>query len=352
MALQVARGLRERGHAIETWFLYKENPAYEDERHVKVILPRKARNILDYVRIFFHLVKKMRRFEPDAVLGILPLGSVFGTLAGIFVGCRSRVASQRNPSREQRPTMRWLDMILGTTKVYSGNLVVSGAVRDTYQHYPRPYRRKMTVVWNGVASLDQGPPKAQARRRLGLPLDECILGNVGRLVVQKNQDFLFEVLLNFPETHLALAGDGGLRAEYEQRIKSLALQPRVRLLGSVPVSDIPTFLSAIDIFVFPSRYEGLPNAVLEALSTGLPVVASDIPPVREILFPEGAEPAGLVAGLDDTESWIVALRRLIESPAEREKLSHAARRRARDFSVSKMVDGYEEVLLSPLENAG
>jgi len=338
--LQVAAALRERGYEAETWFLYQHEPAFENEPGLRVILPRRVRNPIDIVRIFLRLVPAMRAFRPDAVHGVLPLGCVFGLLAAAMVGCRSRVASQHTEARTLSLVMRWLDWLMGTTGVYTGNIAVSHAVGRSYSGYPPSYRRRLHVVQNGMRARKPRRSKTEAREHFGLPIETPLLGNLGRLAHQKYQDFLFDVMAALPDVHLALAGDGPLRQDYERQIEAAGLTDRIHLLGAVPPEDVPDFLAALDLFVLPSRYEGLPIALIEAMQAGCPVVASDIPPNIEVALPEDGEVAAVILSLDAPEPWIAAIRDLVDQPEKLHALAEAAQRRGGFFTLDRMTDGY------------
>lgn len=338
--LQVSAALRERGYVAETWFLYQHELAFENEPGVRVILPRRARSPIDYVRIFLRLVTAMRDFRPDAVHGALPLGNVLGLLAAAIAGCKSRVASQHNEAKTHSLVMRWLDWFMGSIGVYTGNIAVSYAVGRSYGGYPRPYVRRLHVVQNGMRARKPQRNKTEARAHFGLPVEVPLLGNLGRLAHQKYQDFLFDVMAELPDVHLAIAGDGPLRQQYEQQIEAAGLTDRIHLLGAISPEDVPDFLVALDLFVLPSRYEGLPIALIEAMQAGCPVVASDIPPTLEVALPAGGEPAAAVLSLDSAEPWIAAIRDLVAQPEKLRTLAGAAQRRGAFFTLDRMTDGY------------
>ena len=342
--LQVATALRERGYVAETWFLYQHEPAFENEPGVRLILPRRIRTPLDIVLIFMRLVSAMRAFRPDAVHGVLPLGNAFGLLAAALIGCPSRVASQHTEAGTHSTVMRWLDWLLGTIGVYTRNIAVSHAVGRSYSAYPGPYVRRLRVVQNGMRTPKPKRSKAEARAHFGLPQDAPLLGNLGRLAHQKYQDFLFDVMAALPDVHLALAGDGPLREQYEKQIEAAGLSGRIHVLGAIPPEDVPDFLAAIDLFVLPSRYEGLPIALIEAMQAGCPIIASDIPPTIEVALPEGGEVAAEVLSLDSPEPWIAAIRDLIAQPEKLRALAEAARRRGAFFTLDRMADGYIDCL--------
>ena len=338
--LQIAAALRERGYQAETWFLYRFAPAFENEPGVRVILPRNVRGLLDYVRIFLRLVPAMRAFRPDAVHGALPLGNVLGLLAAAVIRCPSRVASQHSPAATHNIVMQWLDKAWGSVGIYTANIAVSNSVYESYESYPRPYVRRLRVVQNGIRARPPSRTKAAAREHFGLPADARLIGSLGRLAQEKNQSFLVDVLARLPDAHLALAGDGELRPRIEQQARAMGLAARVHLLGAVPPEDVADFLHTLDIFVLPSRFEGLPIALVEAMQAGLPVVVSDIPSTLEVVSTDDGGTAGLVLETRSAESWAAAIRDLFATPGKLRALGEKARRRGGDFSLERMVDGY------------
>lgn len=121
------------------------------------------------------------------------------------------------------------------------------------------------------------PDRARMREELGVPVDDLVIGHVGRFSIEKNHAFLLEVVRELasrqPHTTLLLVGDGDLRPSISGAAKSLGLADHVVFAGSR--GDVPRLLAAMDVFVLPSFVEGLPVAVVEALAAGLPCVVSE-----------------------------------------------------------------------------
>ena len=209
---------------------------------------------------------------------------------------------------------------------------------------------RITVVPRGRDPRRLGSPsprrRARSRERLGLGDDERVVVTAGRHEFQKGQLDLVEAIARLADrgrTLLLIAGREGTLTP-ELRSAAAPLGDRVRLLGHR--DDLPEILAAADLFAFPSLYEGMPGAVIEAMALGLPVVASDIPPVREVvepgvsalLVPPG-EPGSLAAAID-------------AMLADRERASAAGRRGREIFegrftlerSVRGMLDLYRRQL--------
>jgi glycosyltransferase involved in cell wall biosynthesis len=166
--------------------------------------------------------------------------------------------------------------------------------------------------------------RAKAREALGLPLDAPVLGCVGRLVALKNHALLIGVLpelrARFAGLQLLLIGDGPLRAELAEQAQGLGLRDCVHFAGDR--SDVATLLAGLDVFVQPSRTEGLSIALLEASAAGCAIVASRVGGNPEIVA-DGER--GRLFASDDGEGLRTLLRELLDDHAQRLRLGAAAR---------------------------
>ncbi len=188
-------------------------------------------------------------------------------------------------------------------------------------------------------------PEAVVQTKSGLKLDEAypILLNVARLSAVKGQKDLLEtmpqILGHFPGARLLIAGDGPLLKELEQRRDHLNLQKTVLLLGER--SDVPVLLGLSDIFVFSSYFEGLPGAVIEAMAAGKPVVAFDIPSVRE-LVEDGS--TGILVGERNIASFAESVVQLARSPETTRKMGERAWQNVQiKYDINQNIKGLEAV---------
>ncbi|MCW2606207.1 MAG: kanF [Frankiales bacterium] len=190
----------------------------------------------------------------------------------------------------------------------------------------------------GPSALD----RAAVREELGLPPEAVVIGAVNRLSPQKDPLTLLRavgpLLAARPELRLLLVGDGPLRAEVER-----LAGPQVVLTGLR--TDVPRLLRAMDVFVTASLWEGLPRTVLQAVATGLPVVATAADGVVDVVV-EGR--TGLLAPPGDAQELGAQLARLLDDPVLGERLTAAAATRLPEFDAHRMVarleDLYEQVL--------
>lgn len=344
--LRLARQIRARGHQMEVWFLYQEDAIHADEPFIRVIEPRPSLSPVQYLSVFIRLWRGLIADRPDAVIGFLPLGNVFGLTAAALAGVPVRIASQRAPAWSFGRVMNALDRLLGSSRVYHRILCVSGAVQASFARYPAAYRAKLSVIHNGVEWTAPADQRSDARRILGLGADAYVHLAVGRLKPQKNYAMLVQAFASVPEGLLLIAGDGPLRPFLEAQIAALGLSDRVILLGATGRATVRRLLSAADVFVQPSLYEGQSNAVLEAMHAGLPILVSDIPEQRETLVdPETNQAAGAFLPPEIPAAWAVALKALHADPERRARLGRAARALVdRSFTLERMIDGFETAL--------
>lgn len=193
----------------------------------------------------------------------------------------------------------------------------------------------IAVIPNGV-DTDRFTPAADRP-----PSDTVRLCFVGRLVRQKGLDTLLAALAKLPATapwRLTLVGDGPARPELSTQADHLGLAERVHFAGWTIRDALPRLLVAHDLFVFPSRDEGMPNAVLEAMAAGLPVIATAIAGNEELVLPDRT---GLLVPPDDPDALADALDRCLGDAALRRAFGHAGRERAvREYAWGRVAEVY------------
>ena len=151
------------------------------------------------------------------------------------------------------------------------------------------------------------------RTSLGLPNEAAMVLWVGRLDPVKGLSRLIESFGRIAadsKAHLCLAGGGPIREQLELQVRKLKFAHCVHFLG--PRADVAALLKAADVFVFPSRTEGLPNALLEAMAAACPIVTTDVPGCRDLIQNDRT---GLIVPYDDTQSLAAAMRRLLRDRA-------------------------------------
>jgi glycosyltransferase involved in cell wall biosynthesis len=203
------------------------------------------------------------------------------------------------------------------------------------------------TIHNGVdpsrfAQID----RVAMRTSLGLDVNRPVIGTVGRLDPVKDQAGLIrafaQVRSQFPEAVLVIAGDGPCREELRGLVASLQLGENVRLLGER--KDIPNVLGAMDVFVLPSIAEGISNTILEAMATGLPVVATRTGGNPE-LVEDGV--TGSLVPVREPGRLAQTLGNYLTDPYLRKAHGLAGRQRAvNEFSLERMANHYRDLYLS------
>jgi glycosyltransferase involved in cell wall biosynthesis len=170
----------------------------------------------------------------------------------------------------QRRWWSWSDHIVGCSEFLRQILV---------QHHGVP-AQKVERIFNahhGPELEDVKATKAQARAELALASDRRYVLTICRLMVWKRVDGIMEALRSLPDdVHLLIAGDGDMEAEWKALAQRLGIGARVTFLGNVPHARIPLYIRAADVFVLNSEYEGLSHTLIEVLSLGTPIIASNV----------------------------------------------------------------------------
>jgi glycosyltransferase involved in cell wall biosynthesis len=205
-------------------------------------------------------------------------------------------------------------------------------------------RSRLHQIPNGIdVARFAAARRGQLRHRLGLSPDAFVLGTVARLAPIKNLELTFgplaQLVASGIDAHFVIAGDGPTRAELAATAGRMGVGARVHFLGMV--DDPTTVLPELDLFLITSHAEGTSLSLLEAMATGLPCVATAVGGNPEVLA-DGA--AGRLIPANDAGALAHALRELIASPDERNRLGAAGQRRAQQrYSLHAMVDAYESL---------
>ena len=294
------------------------------------------------------LRKLMKRHEIHIVRTHMYHANMYGRIASILAGVPVKITSSHDlyiSPDKPKFHRRLINCILG---MFSDAVVaVSQSVASDILKYDKVSRGKVKIIYNGIAidKFTDTLSRREAREVFHLPADGTIIGSVGRLTDQKGHRYLVEAAAGLGNVSIALAGDGPER----ERLQELARQCRVNCImpGRLEPEKVRTFLGALDIFCFPSLWEGFGTALVEAMASGLPVIASDIPPHREVLGD-----AGEFVAPGNSKDLSEALRRFTDAPFLMERFGEKAKSRAVLFSIEATVRAYEELFADILKRKG
>jgi len=232
-------------------------------------------------------------------------------------------------------------------------VAVSGLTRLAELKLAGRPKNKVSVIYNCI-DTDRFKPRennvrAQMRTSLNLPHEAFVCGWVGRLHPQKGIPVLLNafdpVLAKIPEAKLVLIGEGELSNDLKTQAQSLGLSRSVLFTGAR--TDIPDALAAMDIFILPSNWEGLPLALLEAMSAGLPTVAARVGGIPEVVI-EGQ--TGLLVPPEDPQALTAAIVRLGQDKNMRHRMGQAGRKRVIEHFSAGPITKSLEALYENLES--
>jgi glycosyltransferase involved in cell wall biosynthesis len=268
--------------------------------------------------------------------------------------CGVRVRINHDHCNDKLTDPRWwaLPADRVTNRLSTHVIAVSESTRAFVVEKEGVPASRATTIHNGI-DLEKFQPRpelrAAARERWKLPPGAFVVAGIGRLTFQKNFALFLEIaaaiVAEHPQAVFVLVGTGEDEPALRAQAARLGLGDRVRFLGYVP--DMPALWPALDCLLLTSRYEGLPITILEAMACGVPIVASNLDGMREILRDE--ENADLVPP-GEPAPYVTRLSRLLRDPGKGAAHSAAALATARaGYSAEAMARGVEAIYLRYLE---
>jgi GalNAc-alpha-(1->4)-GalNAc-alpha-(1->3)-diNAcBac-PP-undecaprenol alpha-1,4-N-acetyl-D-galactosaminyltransferase len=253
--------------------LNKTKVMYTIDPHIQIQFLREhyipSRNWFMALKSNFLFVKKIIRTakdnQIDILIGFTTTGNILCVLSSLFLKTASFISERNNPEVTQLPFFRKL-----CTRIlypFANALIVQTDFSKNYfQNFLKP--QKIQVIPNPIDENLLSKREEYKNR-------ENVILTVGRLDDNKNQKLLLEAFanLNTKNWKLIIVGDGVLKTEYQILAKNLGISDKVDFIGTV--NDIENYYNRAKLFVFTSQSEGFPNALLEALSFGIPCISSD-----------------------------------------------------------------------------
>lgn len=290
----------------------------------------------------------LRETRPDIVHTFLLTASLYGRLAAILEHVPIVIGTEVNIYERKRPHHAFAERLLMSR---TDRVIVSAAsVRDFYIRQVHANPAKVDVVYNAVDFAQAEPTVSRGvmRRSLELPDDALVAGIIARLTEQKGHGILFEALASRAElaaVHLIVIGGGELQDRLKERASALGIAPRVHFLGAR--RDLGDLLNAMDVFVMPSLWEGLPLSLVLAMGAGRACVATRVAGIPEVVD-DGR--TGLLVPPGDSAALGAALAAVFTDADRRRAMGAAAAAAVRPrFNVDRYVESivaiYDELLL-------
>jgi glycosyltransferase involved in cell wall biosynthesis len=327
LARMIEAELTRRGFTIETRVLYSRPD-----------LPA-AKKLAAVVKMAWQLLRN----PPDALIAYQSTASLLIGVVGSLRG-RRRVVHQTALPAETAAPFRILDRLAGAAGLYSANVLNTAATTSAFAGYPPSYLRYVRLIEHGIAPLPVATDPRSALARHGIPQDgRPVLINVGRLCSQKGQDRILSALLSLTDCRLVLVGSGPEEAAFRALAERLGVADRVHFLGMLARPELGALMQVANVFVFPSRWETFGLAAVEAAMAGVPVVASDIEVLREVLATLDARSVRFVT-TDDAHALADAVRSILADPQAKVRARECSDAIRQRYSLQRMTDAYVALL--------
>ncbi len=307
-------------------------------RHVTL----KRRTQFD-ISLIWRLRDLIREEKIDVIMTTLFYADFMGALVGKWAGAKAVFSWETISSPYWLVPRRWYpyraaikraDMVISVSQATAKWLIEDRKVSP----------RQVMVIPYGV-DLDKFKriPDPELKKELGIPENVPIIGMVARLQEQKGHIYLFEaakkILKEVPNTHFVLAGGGPDAEKLQQQVKDMGLGEHFHFLGYR--TDVYRILRIFDVFTLPSLFEGLPNVVLEAMSSGLPVVATPADGTKEAVVPGET---GILVPKKEPEPLADALLDMLKNPDKARLLGDKGRKRVEEeFSLQMQVNRFQDL---------
>lgn len=351
MALLI-RELIKKGHICTVFVLEASGPlreplgAYGAMVHdggYDSVSPSKAKKIFLLLRSCARLWRVVRTTKYDVLHAYLPLTNFLGAFMGRLAGIKCIITSKRALSNHQDRSWIWKPMDHVANVLSHGITVNSKAVRDDTVVRDKVAIEKLTLIYNGIdfeIFRNSAPSRESVRKELGLDKNTLGIIVVANLIPYKgHEDFLRALghIKSLKPLHVYCVGqDHGIQASLITLAGKLGVSKPVTFLGRR--SDVPSLMAAMDMFIMPSHEEGFSNALLEAMLSGLPIIATRVGGNAEALE-DGR--LGLLVAPHDPFSLAVAMNRLMSDVKMRQSFGELAKKTVQQkYSVEALVSAH------------
>lgn len=332
--------IKEVDYYIEVSTLYKGGPIAEELNDLGIKINYiNMKNIYDLFSLR-RLIRILRYGNFNIVHTFLFDANVLGAFSAKQAGVEAIISSRRDMDIWKFKRHIWAERL--GAKLSKKIIANSNAVKEFVIQQEKISPSKIEVILNGIDlnSFHKSKEVFDLRKEFGLSKDHFIIGTIGTISEKKGQRYLIkaarEILNVFSQSRFIFVGNGPLENELRKLTNTLSLSDKVVFTGLR--QDVTAILSMIDIFCLPSIYESCPNVILEAMACGLPVVATNVGGVSEIVI---NEEIGTLVPSKDPEAIAKAIIKLLRHEGLREKMVQQGRKIVEQkFSLERMVSDY------------
>ena len=330
----LANKMQERGYEVEIICLRMHKVFYEFNPSIKLTFAEDYVNGGMFKRMMW-LRKYVRQQKPSVVIAFMI--AVYATTLLSLIGSKIPViVSERI---DPRKTKKWKNVLRYVVMPLIQHMVVQ--TEDIKSYFPAFIQKKTSIIYNPVTEkvFDQTSFVAKKKRLI----------NIGRLYEQKNQKMLIDAFCkvkeHFSEYELVIFGEGPLEKELQDYIKAKGLTGFVKLMGKS--TSIIEELKSSEIFCLSSDYEGMSNAMIEAICLGLPVVTTDISGAKDVIV-NGEN--GYIVNVNDAVGFANAVSEILSHEDLKKQMEKNNLSKAKLFKTDTIVDSWIELINKMVEH--
>lgn len=331
----LAKGFIELGYRVEILTIYgKKNDYIEDKRIIIHPIQNNCKSkLLRILTIIFQMRKIIKKSKPDILISFVAIINIYTIIANAFLNTKLIVSERNDPY--QNPENKYIRKIRDILYKYCDGYVFQTI--DAMKYFDDKIQTKGIIIPNPIK---ENLPKWDKKNT------EKLIISASRLVKQKNLPMLIKAFAklkrDYPDYKLKIFGEGKLRNQLLKLIKDLNLKNEVFLPGFS--SEIHEAMTKSRLFVLSSNYEGISNAMLEALAIGVPVISTDSPIGGARMFIKHGE-NGLLTEVGNTEDLYKAMKRIISDPDFSNNLSINAQSIRTKLSTETIVNKWNNYIL-------
>ena len=293
--------------------------------------------------IIFHLRKLIKKIQPDIVHTHLFQARIYTSMAQLFTNRPISVTHKHNSVNLKKHNI-FILLEIWSLIFYDRIIAISQSVKKSLLLYEFVSKKKVYVLSN---CIDYQLFENNSKLEKLSTKENITIGTVCRLEPQKGIRYLLlamkTILIKFPNVKLEIVGTGSLLNELQNLADELGISNSIKFLGKF--ADVIPFYRRMDIFVLPSLYEGFGIVILEAMAMGIPIVATNVDGIKEVVI--NGE-SGLLIPPKNPEAIAIAVKHLIDNPQFTERLISEGKKRAKLFDIQDHLMNLDKLYTSLL----